>query len=171
MALIHADEASFRQDTTLYQTWARRGCQPEVPVTGQRHSIKVFGCIEIDSARFLYRRDTVFNSTTYLGFLEHIAQSYYPRPVFWIQDNASYHKSPEVWGWFAENRRWWQVFNLPAYSPQFNATERLWHHTRVTGTHNRYFATKEELSTTLTRVFRAMQRQPEQIRGYLRPFA
>ena len=139
-------------------------------MTGQRKSIKVFGCVEVYSARFHYRRDTVFNAMTYLDFLEQIARHYYPRPVIWIQDNASYHKDHDVWAWFAANRSWWTVVNLPPYSPEFNASERLWHHTRVEGTHNRYFVTKEELNATLTSVFRSMQRRPEQIRGYLQPF-
>ncbi len=169
-ALIHADEASFRQDSTLYRTWSQLGSQPEVPVTGQRKSIKVFGCVEVYSARFLYRRDKVFNAVTYLDFLEQVARRYYPRRVIWIQDNASYHKDRDVWAWFAANRSWWTVVNLPAYSPELNATERLWHHTRVTGTHNRYFVTQKELNDTLTFVFRSMQRRPEQIRGYFQPY-
>lgn len=170
-ALIHADEASFRQDSTLHATWARRGCQPQVPVTGQRNSVKVFGCVEIYSARFLYRRDKVFNAETYLKFLKQVARWYYPQPVIWIQDNASYHRDGDVWDWFAENRSWWTTANLPPYSPEFNAAEPLWHHTRITGTHNRYFETADALAGTLTRVFRSIQRSPKQIRGYLKPFA
>lgn len=152
-------------------TWSRVGCQPEVPVTGQRKSVKVFGCVDVRSARFHYARDIVFNSHTYISFLERVARHYYPRKVVWIQDNASYHKDKEVWAWFSDNRRWWTVANLPPYSPEFNATERLWHHTRIKGTHNRYFETEAELNTTLTSVFRSMQHNPDQIRGYLRPFA
>lgn len=168
--MIHADEATFRQDSTLHRTWARRGSQPEIPVTGERRSVKVFGCVDIYSARFLFRRDSVFNAETYLDFLEQVADRCYPQPVIWIQDNAAYHKESGVWEWFAANREWWTVVNLPPYSPDLNASERIWHHTRVTATHNRYFSTQVELNGTLTRVFRSIQRRPEQIRGYLRPF-
>ncbi len=90
-ALIFEDEASFRQDSTLHRTWARQGRQPEVPVTGQRQSVKIFGGVELFSARFFYHRDTVFNAETYRVFLEQIARHYYPRRVILIQDNASYH--------------------------------------------------------------------------------
>ena len=140
-------------------------------MTGQRRSVKVFGCVEVYSARFLYRRDAVFNARTYLVFLEQVARRYYPRPVIWIQDNASYHKHKDVWAWFRDNRHWWTVVNLPPYSPEFNAAERLWHHTRLTGTHNRYFVTEHELIDTLIRVFRSMQRRPDQIRGCLEAFS
>jgi transposase len=155
----------------LHRTWARRGCQPTVPVTGQRKSVKVFGCVDIYSARFLYHRAAVFNAVTYLDFLEQLARRYYPRPVLYIQDNASYHKDKDVWAWFKANRSWWETYNLPAYSPEFNATERLWHHTRMTGTHNRYFADEAELIGVLLSVFRKMQHNPDHIRGYLKPFS
>jgi len=170
-ALIHADEATFRQDSTLHCTWARRGHQPQIPVTGQRRSIKVLGCVDVFSARFLYGRNTVFNAVTYLQFVMQVDRHYPRRRIIWIQDNASYHKDKHLWAWFAQNRDRWTVVNLPPYSPNLNATERLWHHTRVTATHNRYFVSEAELQATLTSVFRSMQRRPDQIRGYLQPFS
>jgi transposase len=87
-----------------------------------------------------------------------------------VQDNASYHKDGSVWAWFSANRHWLDVHQLPSYSPEFNATERMWQHTRKEGTHNRYFVTVDELYGTLTRVFADMQSQPETIRPYLLPF-
>jgi len=162
---------SFRQDSTLHATWSRCGCQPEVPVTGARKSVKIFGCVEVYSARFMYHRSTVFNAVTYIGFLERIARRYFPQPVIYIQDNASYHKHRDVWDWFRGNRSWWHVHNLPPYSPEFNAAEPLWKHTRKMGTHNRYFEVIDELIEAVTSVFCSMQRNPEQIRGYLLPFS
>jgi transposase len=170
-ALIHADEATFRQDATLHRTWARRGCQPEFCVTGQRKTVKVFGSVDVFSARFIYRLDTVFNAKTYLKYLDQVAHRYFPQPVIWIEDNASYHKTAQVREWYAENSDWWTTANLPPYSPEYNAQERIWHHTRMEGTHNRYFEYHDELRRTLSYVFRSMQLQPDSIRGYLRPFS
>ena len=165
------DEASFRQDSTLHQTWAKEGHQPLIPITGQRKSVKIFGLVEIYTARFNYQRDSVFNAETYLRFLENqLARNYFPRKTFLIQDNASYHKDREVWSWFKENRSWLTVHNLPPYSPELNATERLWHYTRMIGTHNRYFTTEGELLDTLLHVFCGIQKHPENISGYLAPF-
>ena len=42
------------------------GHPPEVPVTGERESVKIFRAIELWRTRFDYRRDTVFNASTYL---------------------------------------------------------------------------------------------------------
>ena len=169
-ALIFTDEASFRQDSTLHATWSRVGHAPEIPVTGERKSIKILGAIELWRARFHYRQDTVFNADTDLGFLEQLARSYRRAGAILIQDNASYHKDAAVWNWFRSNRQWLEVHQLPPYSPEFNPTERLWQPTRKTGTHNRYFATATELVGTLSRVFGEMQDHPESIRSYRLPF-
>ena len=96
---MFTDEASFRQDSTLHATWSRVGHPPEIPVTGERKSIKILGAIELWRARFHYRQDTVFNADTYLGFLEQLARSYRRSGAILIQDNASYHKDAEVWKW------------------------------------------------------------------------
>ncbi len=139
-------------------------------MTGQRKSVKILGAVEIYTARFLYKRDMVFNADTYGGFLEAIARQFRGQGALLVQDNASYHKDKDIWSWFKANRHWLEVYHLPPYSPEFNATERMWQHTRRNGTHNRYFITEDELVGTLTRVFGTMQEQPETIRGYLRPF-
>lgn len=142
-------------------------------MTGARKSVKVFGAVNLQKAKFIYRREPVFNAKTYLCFLEQMARSCRQcrrGRIHLIQDNASYHKDKDIWGWFGENRKWLEVHQLPAYSPEFNATERLWHYTRITGTHNRYFATEGELLETLISVFDGIQKNPGQIKGYLHPF-
>ena len=139
-------------------------------MTGQRKSVKILGAIELGDTRFHYRQDTVFNATTYFHFLEQLARRYRRRGAILIQDNASYHKDADLLKWFAANRHWLEVHQLPPYSPELNPTERLWQHTRKNGTHNRYFATRAELEGTLSRVFAEMQSHPELIRSYLLPF-
>jgi len=141
-----------------------------VPVTGARKSVKILGAVELYGARFHYKGDTVFNATTYLGFLKDVLRAYRRRGAILVQDNASYHKQAAVWDWFAHNRHWLDVHHLPPYSPEFNPTERLWQHTRKHGTHNRYYVNTTELVGTLARVFGDMQAHPDTSRGYLQPF-
>jgi hypothetical protein len=88
-------------------------CPPEVPVTGERKSVKIFGAIELWNVRFEYRQDTVFNAENYLVFLEQLAQRYRRQGAILIQDNASYHKDKQVWSWFDSNRHWLEVHQLP----------------------------------------------------------
>ncbi len=139
-------------------------------MTGQRKSVKILGAVELWRTRFHYARDSVFNASTYGAFLEQLARSYRRRGAFLVQDNASYHKDKDIWNWFKSNRHWLHVYNLPPYCPELNPTERLWQHTRRTGTHNRFFPSVADLNATLTRVFTDMQRHPILIESYLAPF-
>ena len=154
----------------MHASWGRIGLPLMIPVTGERHSVKILGAIELGPARFHYRREARFNADSYLVFLEQLARSYRRRGAILIQDNASYHKDGEVWKWFGANRHWLEVHQLPSYSPELNPTERLWQHTRRTGTHNRYFSSEDDLLATLTRVFGEIQAAPDLILPYLLPF-
>jgi len=61
---------------TLHATWSRIGHPPEIPVTGEHKSVKIPGAVELWQARFHYQQDTVFNASTYLAFLHHLAPHY-----------------------------------------------------------------------------------------------
>jgi transposase len=172
--IVYEDEASFRQTPTLYRTWARRGHQPQIPTRGERHTQKILGAVSVPTGDFVWRHQTeYFNTQTYLSFVDEVLLPHYYRRrhrVYLIQDNASYHKKPEVLDYFARHRRQIEVFLLPPYSPDFNATERLWHYTRVHSTHNRYFDRPEALCHSLFTTFGEIQRHPEEIHGLLKPF-
>ena len=142
-----------------------------MPVTSARKSVKVYGCVELMSAKFLYQTtEETFNAETYIDFLEFIASKYHKKHISYIQDNASYHKDSEVWEWFADNRDWIEVYNLPQYSPELNAAESIWKYTRKVGTHNKFFNTQDEILSTLEEVFEDVQKHPRRIKGYLNPF-
>ena len=134
--------------------------------------MKVFGAVDITKDRFIYKTDEVFNAATYMGFLERICRKFFTHnhKIHYIQDNASYHKSGDVWDWFKENRKFIKVYNLPPYCPELNAVERLWKHTRKSGSHNCYFETHDDMKINIHSALRAMQRKPYEIKGYLRPF-
>jgi transposase len=132
--------------------------------------LKVFGTIELYGARFLYHFQDVFNGQTYILYLERLLRSYFPCKIYLIQDNASYHKDQEVWDWLSQNRTDIEVYNLPTYSPELNALERVWHYTRRAATHNRYFVALDDLYSSLTSTFRSIQRAPSQVQGHLHPF-
>jgi transposase len=173
--IIYEDEASFRQTPTLYRTWARRGQQPQIPTRGERNTQKILGAVSVPTGDFVWRHQSeYFNAQTYLAFVDgDLLPHYYRRRhrVYLIQDNASYHKKPEVLAFFAKHHRHIQVFPLPPYSPDFNATERLWHYTRLQSTHNRYFDRPEALCQSLFATFGDMQKHPEKIQGLLTSFS
>jgi transposase len=173
--IVFTDEASFRQSPTLHQTWAPRNHRPQIPTRGERNTQKVLGAVALHSAKFLYRHQTdYFNHLTYRSFVEEvILPGYYRRGhrVYLIQDNASYHKHPEVWDFFKQERNRLEVFPLPKYSPELNAQEPVWKYTRGSATHNRFFEKPSDLCASLFSTFKDLQQHPEKLLGILRPFS
>ena len=123
--ILHEDEASFRQSPTLHQTWAPRHSQPRIPTRGQRNTQKIPGAVALEGGRFAYRHQTeYFNTQTYGQFLEEVVlPTFYRRGhrLFLVQDNASYHKHPDLQAWYQTQSKRLEVCPLPRYSPEFNA--------------------------------------------------
>ncbi len=169
-AVICEDEASFRQDSTLHSTWARKGCQPLIPVTGQRKSVKVFATIDLFTTKLVYQKNSKFNADTYLEFLEKFSRKYHEKKVHFIQDNASYHKDERVKKWFDKKKKWITVYHLPPYSPDYNPAEKIWKYARSAGTHNQYFKNEAEINHCVDKVLMEIQRNPCVFENYLKSF-
>jgi transposase len=173
--IVFVDEASFRQTPTLRQTWAPCNKRPQIPTRGEGNTRKVLGAVELRSAKYVYRHQTdYFNHQTCRSFVEDVVlPGYYRRGhrIYLIQDNASYHRHPEVWGFFKQERSKLEVLSLPKYSPELNAQEPLWKFTRSNSIHNRFFETPADLCSSLFHSFADMQRHPEKLPGILRPFS
>jgi len=172
--IVFEDEASFRQTPTLHATWARRGSQPQIPTRGELNTQKIFGAVRLDNANFVYlHQEDYFQWETYLAFLEQVAvPAFYRRchRIYLIQDNASYHKKQETHNWFKANRRYVEVFQLPPYWPELNATERIWNYTRKHVTHNRFFERPQDLCNALFHNFDYVRHHPQEIESLLYPF-
>jgi len=167
--LILTDETSFCQDCTSHAAWSPVGHPPEVPVTRKRYSVKILRSDRTLALPLPLPARHCLQCLRLLRLPAAITRRCRRQGAPRIQDNASYHKDAEVWSWARSNRGWLEVPRLLPYSPEFNATERLWQHTRRNGTHNRYFANTTELLGTLARVFTDLQNRPGLIRPYLLP--
>ena len=172
--LLFEDEASFRQDPTLFRSWFRVGSEPQVLTLGQRNTQHVYGAISIiPFGRFSYHfinKGEKFNAGTYQKFLLMLLHKFYPKKIFLIQDNASYHKNPDMLSWFEAHRQKIGHIPLPSHSPELNAAEPLWGYTRRETTHNNFFAHVNDLISGLRHTFRKMQYHPELIGNYIQPY-
>ena len=126
----------------------------------------------LDNSHFTYlHQQDYFQWETYLAFLEQVVvPAFYRRRhrIYLIQDNASYHKKQETYDWFKSNRRYVEVFQLPPYWPELNATERIWNYTRKHVTHNRFFEQPQDLCGALYRNFDYVRHNLQEIENLLR---
>jgi len=168
--ILFEDEAAFRQDPTLFRSWGRRGSRVYVPTYGQRNTQHVYGAISAQGGRFSYRFADSCNAFTHQEFLETLVRKFYPQKIFLVEDNAKYHKCPEMGSWFDAHGEELEPWFLPPYSPKFNPMESLWGYTRRQGTHNHFFPTIDTLIGSIKSVFRSIQYHPDLVQNYLEPY-
>jgi transposase len=161
--ILFGDEASFPQWGTLSYTWARKGHQPQVPTSGKRKSYKVFGLVDYFTGRFFSQCvDGRLTSASYEAFLRLVlAQT--RKHIILIQDGAKYHTSLAMRAFFAQHAARLTVFQLPAYSPDYNPIEKLWKNIKQQETHLHYFPTFESLIDKVDQALLRFENAPKQV--------
>lgn len=163
--ILIEDEASFAMWGSLSYTWAVKGQQPEIPTSGNRKNLKVFGAIDYFTGKLFYRTvKEQLNARSYVDFLKQIVKGLNQKAIL-IHDGAPYHKSKvtTMYATSPEAREKIELHRLPAYSPDFNPIEGLWRNVKRGFTHNRFFETFEDLCDTVSQGMRSFQKRPNRI--------
>ncbi|MFM8453487.1 MAG: IS630 family transposase [Gammaproteobacteria bacterium] len=149
-SILFGDEASFPQWGSLNYTWAPVGQQPVVQTSGSRRGYKVFGLIEYFTGAFYSKgHEGKLNGESYSEFLLEVLKKTRKHLIL-IQDGAPYHKGKHMNEFFKKHADRITVYNLPAYSPDYNPIEKLWKKIKQAGTHLQYFPTFESLICKVT---------------------
>jgi transposase len=125
--VVFFDEAGFSLKGVVPYGWLPVGERTEVPVTGAHGStVQTLGFEHQSGQTQTYLHKGYVNSQTVIEVFDDFCETIDQTTVV-ILDNASCHTS----GSFkASAKRWAErgllVYNLPPYSPELNAIERLW---------------------------------------------
>jgi len=104
--------------------------------------------------------DTINRDST-IQLLKLLDRKYnYAKEVIVILDNARYHYSEEVKDVIEKSPRLRLVY-LPAYSPELNLIERLWHFFKKNVLYNQYYENLAEFRKASITFFRNIDKQSE----------
>lgn len=119
-----------------------------------RKSVACFGAVSLRTGKFIRQMCEVFNAITFAAFLKKLLRhrSRGTRMVI-IVDNARYHHALLLAPLLRKYRNALLLRFLPPYSPQLAPIERVWKLARRLATHNRYFATLDELLNAIQACF------------------
>jgi transposase len=132
-----------------------------------RKSVACFVAVNLQTGKFVRSICPKFNALTFEAFLKTLLRhrSRSTRMVV-VLDHARYHHAAMLAPLRRTYRRILTRLFLPSYSPQLAPIERVWKLTRRLATHNRYFATPDELLTTVEGCFDRRKRSNPALRGY-----
>lgn len=130
-----------------------------------RKSVAYFWAVSLQTGKFVRSICPKFDALTFEVFLKKLFRhrSRGTRMVV-VLDNAGYHHATLLAPLRRKYRRVLRRPFLPPYSPQLAPIERVWKLARRLATHSRYFATLDELLTTVEGCFDRWRRSNPALR-------
>jgi transposase len=126
--LLMLDETIITETPPLYSCYGHIGEQVRVPITGNRAKRILHGAINVTSGDVMLLITEEWTKETHQAFLSMIRSHWRGWNIVLFEDRASQHTSPESRGW-AERLRI-EVRLLPKATPELNAMDHLWRHTK-----------------------------------------
>ena len=119
-----------------------------------RKSVACFGAVSLSSGKLVRSMCKTFNAVTFETFLKTLLRhrSRDTRMVL-VLDNARYHHAILLKPLLRTYRAVLTLLFLPPYSPQLAPIERVWKLARRLATHNRFFATLDDVLIAVSRCF------------------
>ena len=126
--IFFVDEAHFRADAELRAKWVLRGQPALVATTSPKHGEKAtyYSAVCLETGRWRHVLAGDMNAETSVTFLKQLREKH-PGPLIVIWDNGPAHHGPEIRAYLITPDLNLRLVALPAYSPDFNADEAVWH--------------------------------------------
>lgn len=160
--LVFQDEVHFLLTALVTFIWALIGSRPKVKSAPGRKSIAYSGFVIPSTGVLWVNKPSLFNYQTVIesirDFLEHnpLAEG---MKYYMVMDNAPWHKKAKrlikenAGGMYQDIVDKVVFVYMPPYSPDLNPIEQVWRIVRREVTHNRYFATIENMTSKLDAYF------------------
>jgi hypothetical protein len=133
--LLMLDETIVTETPPLYSCYGRVGEQVRVPITGNRSKRILHGAINVKSGDVCLLITEEWVNETHQTFLAMVRSHWRGWNIVLFEDRASQHKSPESLA-YAEQLGI-EVRLLPRATPELNAMDHLWRHTKKQSVGNR----------------------------------
>jgi transposase len=130
--IVHLDESGFSERPNVRRTWSPKGKTPLLRTPFNWKRMSAIGAIALSPDRrrvrtFLHLHPGPIRAPQVVAFLRSLRR-HLPGKVLLVWDRLGAHRSRLVKDYLAGQQRWLEVEWLPAYAPELNPVEYLWHH-------------------------------------------
>jgi len=128
-----------------------------VPAAGKDQRRAVFGAVDYGSGAVTWQMHPRKGGDAFAALLDQIAQTWPDDHLVLVMDNVSYHRSPVVRTWWAEQEGRVTPFWLPVYTPNLNLMERVWRYLKQKLACHRFWADVEGLEAAASTLLRQIE--------------
>lgn len=118
--------------------WIKRGGTKHLKTNNGRQRVNINGAVNLETKQVIYVEDDRINAQTMIALLLKILQAQKEGKIHIILDNAKYYHAKIVDEFLKSNPRI-NLHFLPAYSPNLNIIERLWHILKKEVVYNKFY--------------------------------
>jgi transposase len=126
--VLMLDETIITETPPLYSCYGPIGEQVRVPITGNRSKRILHGAINIKTGDISLLITKEWTKPEHQGFLSMIRSHWRGWDIVLFEDRAGQHTSPESLEWAEELGI--EIRLLPRATPELNAMDHLWRHTK-----------------------------------------
>lgn len=155
--LLFVDATILRWFPPLRYTWAFRGEQAQVKITGENAKRVLFGAINPRTGHRLILRRGRQRQEDFQAFLRHLRRYYGGRPLWLVLDKASCHQAIESQRLAARLKV--TLLWLPKQCPELNPQDHLWKELKRLIAANRQYRTIDKEAQEAERWFLGLSRR------------
>lgn len=143
--------------------WIRKGQKRLLKTNSGRQRLNLQGAINAESMEMTVIESNSINRNSTAQLLEILDRKYSnAKEIVVILDNARYHYSKEVKEVVEKSPRLKLVY-LPAYSPELNLIERVWHFFKKKVLYNKYYENLEAFRKASIKFFRNIDKHHSEL--------
>jgi transposase len=169
--VFYADEALVSLIPTVGRTWTFPDVKPIARVSGRRgQHVGVTGAVNSGGRTCfeLTGKDERFTALVFLRFVGKLRAEYPGRRITLIVDGSSVHKAKVVTEYVAKNK-WLRLEILPAYSPEWNPSEKPWRYVKAKARNGSQSRNREELRKETQDSLRRLSENKKFVKTFFEP--
>lgn len=164
--MVFVDEAGFYLLPGVVRTYAPSGQTPILKTPCRYEHLSVISAITPDGRLLTWTQDHAFKGPSIVRFLKHVL-AHIEGKILLIWDGLPAHRSQPVKDFLtAGAAKRLHLERLPAYAPDLNPDEGVWHHLKNVELANLCCRTLDELRLHLRKAIVRLRRKPHIIRSF-----
>jgi len=127
--ILFADGVHPSHNVHATKAWIKKGKDKQVPTNTGRQRLNINGVLNLETMDTVEHFCDTINAETTMELYDKVQAAYPDKTtIYIIEDNARYYKNKAIDEYLANKKCRIKIKYLPAYSPNLNPIEMLWHY-------------------------------------------